>query len=80
VYLGDEQFLDLDDARERARGRRRTVFAQRRDGGVQLVQNLLEPQLVSLMDGDEEQFVVVRRVRETLLQPDQIGHAQIFVV
>jgi hypothetical protein len=80
VYLCDEQLLDLDDARERPRGRGRTVFAHRIRGGVQLVENLLEPQLVRLMDGDEEQLVVVRRVGQASLQPDQVAHAQVLVV
>src|SRR5215207_6326033 len=80
MYLRDEQFLYLGDAREGARRDGRAVFAHRAECGVDLVEHLLEPQLVRLVDGDEEQLVVVRGFGQTLLQPDQLGHAQILVI
>jgi Mn-dependent DtxR family transcriptional regulator len=43
VYLRDEQLLDLDEADERACRQRRAVFPHRVHGGVNLVENLLEP-------------------------------------
>src|SRR5215207_5397 len=80
VDLRDEQFLDLGDPAEGARRDGRAVFAHRAERGVDLVEHLLEPQLVRLVDGDEEQLVVVRRVGQTALQPDQVLDAQVLVV
>ena len=47
-------------------------------GGVQLVQDLLEPQLVDLMDDDEEQLVVGSRLGA--LQSQQLGERQVAAV
>ena len=80
MYLRDEQFLDLDDAGERARRRGRSVFAHGEDGRVYLVENLLEPEFVSLVDCDEQEFVVVRRVGQARLQVNQLAHAEVSVV
>jgi hypothetical protein len=80
VYLRDEQLLYLGDAADGARRDGRAVFAHGAGRGVYLVEHLLEPELVRLVDGDEEQLVVVRRVGQALLQPDQLGHAQVLVI
>src|SRR4029450_3926283 len=44
---------------------------------VEFVQQLLEPELVYLMDDDEEQFVVLRPLRTRLLQRKQFVDFQI---
>ena len=75
MNLVDENFLDLDDACERARGGEGAILVHQGDAGINLVEYLLEPEFVSLMDGDKEQFVVVRRIGETILQRDQVRDA-----
>ncbi len=47
---------------------------------VELVQDLLEPQLVDLMDHDEQHLVVFRAVGARLLQGQQFVDAQVGVV
>ena len=42
-----------------------------------LVQQLLEPELVDLVDDDEEEFVVLRPPRARLLQPEQLVDLQV---
>ena len=44
------------------------------------MQDLFEPKLVSLVDGDEEQFIVMLGTGQAILQADQIRNAQIFVI
>ena len=80
MNLSDEEFFYLGDARERATGERRAVFAHREVGGVNLVENLLEPEFVSLVDCDEEKLVVVRGVGQARLQVNQLAHAEVLVV
>src|SRR2546429_3231506 len=63
VYLLDEHLFNFDDAPQTACRSRRAILVHLRDGGVNLVQDLLEPEFVSLMNRDEEQLVVMRRVR-----------------
>jgi hypothetical protein len=47
---------------------------------VQLVQDLLEPELVHLMDHDEEHLVVLRSLREGALEREQLVDLQVFGV
>ena len=75
MNLIDENFLDLGDPHERTRGDERAILVHQGDARINLMEYLLEPEFVSLMDGDEEQFVVMRRFGETILQRDQINHA-----
>ena len=49
-------------------------------GRRQLVQQLLEPQLVDLVDGDEQQLVVGRRVGLQVLLVEQLGDPQVGAV
>ena len=49
-------------------------------GVAELVQQQLEPQLVDLVDGDEQQLVVGRRVGHRDLLVEQLGHAQVAAV
>ena len=44
------------------------------------MQNLFEPKLVSLMDGYEEQLIVMLRTGQAILQADQVRNAQILIV
>src|SRR5919106_2970153 len=46
-------------------------------GTGELEQKLLEPQLVGLMNDDEEKLVVRGRVAEKLLESQQLGHLQV---
>ncbi|RYD97436.1 MAG: hypothetical protein EOP50_05715, partial [Sphingobacteriales bacterium] len=48
--------------------------------GHRLVQQLLEPELVDLVDGDEQQLVVGRRVRLEVLRVEQLRQAQVAAV
>src|ERR1043165_5052277 len=56
-----------------AAGGRSSPIAQRAGGGVQLVENLFEPEFVCLVDGDEEKLVVVRGVGQAGLQVYQLA-------
>ena len=47
---------------------------------LELEQQLLEPQLVDLVHGDEQQLVVGRRLAEQVLQREQLGNLQIAAV
>jgi hypothetical protein len=49
-------------------------------GVTELVQQELEPQLVDLVDGDEQQLVVRRRVRDRDLLVEHLGNAQVAAV
>ena len=59
VNLVHEQLFDLDDAFQCARGGRQAIFFEQLNRRIELVQDLFEPQLISLMDSDEKQFIVM---------------------
>ncbi len=59
-----EQPLNRVNAAEELRRAQKIIGVERRDRRLQLVQELLEPELIDLMDNDEEQLVMVRRIRE----------------
>jgi hypothetical protein len=44
---------------------------------LQLEQDFLEPELVGLVDDDEEEFVVSMRIRKQALQREQLGDPQV---
>jgi hypothetical protein len=44
------------------------------------VQNLFEPEFVSLMDRDEKEFVVMYGTRQALLKVDEILDSKVFVI
>jgi hypothetical protein len=77
VDLLFEQSLDRVYAAKPLGGRGCVVTVEREHGGVQLVQDLFEPQLVNLMDDDEEHLVVMRRPRERLLQGEELVNFKI---
>ncbi len=78
--LLNQEFFDLDHAAQRVRRFSRRVLFHQSDGCVDFVQNLLEPKFIRLVHGDEKQFVVMRRRRQTRLQLDQFRHTEVFVV
>src|SRR5436309_14565446 len=57
VNLLDQELFDLDDAFDRARGGGQAIVVEKLYRRVEFVKYLFEPQLVRLMDGDEEQLV-----------------------
>ena len=66
VELGDQQLEDLVDARERVHDARHRLVVHRIGrkvplDAVELVQHLLEPKLVGLVDDDEQHLVMHRR-------------------
>ena len=63
--------LDRDHPAQARRGDVRPPGPQLVPGGGELVQDQLEPQLVGLVDDDEQQLVVGRRVTEGLLGRQQ---------
>jgi hypothetical protein len=56
------------------------VGAEAPDHRFDLVQHLAKPELVDLVNDDEEQLVVVRRVALRVLQREQLVDAQIRAV
>ncbi len=66
VELGDQELEDLVDARERMHDARHRLVVDRIGrkiplDAVELVQHLLEPELVGLVDDDEQHLVMHRR-------------------
>ena len=80
VDLRDEELFNFNHAAQCLGCIRGTIFLHQADGRVDLMQDLLEPEFVSLMHRDEEQFVVMCRRRQAGLQVNQLRHAQVFVV
>src|SRR5215510_10517775 len=86
--LFDQYAYDLGAAPQQPRGlvdfiarpgiRRRV--AQIDDHSVEFVEQLLEPELVGLMDDDEEHLVVMLWLRLRMLETDQLRHAQVCAV
>src|SRR2546426_6870787 len=61
-----------EDALQGVQGARRLVAAQQRLEVAELVEHLLEPQLIHLMDDDKEHLVVLRSCRPRLLQGQEL--------
>ena len=80
VDLVFEQPLNRVDAAEILADLERFAAAEMAHRRFDLVQHLLEPQLVDLMDDDEEQLVVVRRVALRNLQREQLVDVEIRAV
>ena len=75
-----EQFFDLDDAFQGARRGGYTIFFQKLNRRIELVQDLFEPQFISLMHCDEEKFIVMSGSGQAVLKIDQILNTKILVV
>ena len=80
VELRHQHLQDGEDALERVLGAVGLVGVEQAPHVVELVQDLLEPQLVDLVDHDEEHLVVLGAVRERPLQREQLVDAQVRVV
>ena len=65
MNLRDQQLFDLDDAAQRLGGFGRAIFFHQNDRCVNLVQDLFEPEFVSLVHGDEKQFIMLGRRGQT---------------
>ena len=50
----------------------RVTFLQRDLEGGDFVKDLLEPELIDLVDGDEQQFVVLWAIAQRLLQREEL--------
>lgn len=72
-----DQPLNRVDAAKLLGGAQKVVTIERARSGIEFVQKLLEPQLVDLMDDDEEHLVVMRRLRKRLLKLQQVSDFQI---
>ena len=58
--------------------RRHLAVVEKRHEVVDLVQHLLEPELVDLVDDDEERLVVLGPVRYRILQGEELAQLQVF--
>ena len=67
--------LDPADPGHRLVGGREAVLIHQRDRQIELMQHLLEPQLLRLVDDDEEHLVV--QVRQRLLRGEKLVERQI---
>ena len=80
VDLGDERLEDLQDAVEQVQRRVGVAGLQRALDRPQLVAELLEPELVDLVDDDEQQLVVLGAVRAggaLDLEREQLRHLEV---
>ena len=77
LHLRDEDPLHFHDAAQQPGRLPRPVRAQMLDGTVDFVKQELEPQLVDLVDDDEQRLIVMRGRRAALLQREQFGHLEV---
>ena len=77
VNLRHDHLEDREHALERVQRARRVPRFQQRVQVVQLVQHLLEPQLVHLVDDDEQGLVVLRPIGHRSLATEQLVEPQI---
>ena len=75
MNLVDQDFFDLDYTMYRTRRSGRPISIHALDSNIYLMKNLFEPELVRLMNCDEQQLIVVGRVRQTVLQSNQFWDA-----
>ena len=69
--------LDRVDSPKSLRDAPQVIAIERRGGRVELVQELLEPELVNLVNDDEQHLVVMRRLGERLLKSQQLVNLEI---
>ena len=77
VDLGDRHLEDREDALEGRERARRVPLSQQGLQVVELVQHLLEPQLVDLVNDDEQRLIVLRPVRERLLEREKLVELEV---
>ncbi len=80
VDLADQQPLDHMGSVHQVPGQPRLARVHRVPGSDELVQQLLEPELVDLMHGDEQQLVVGRRIGQRHLLAEQVWQVQVGAV
>ena len=80
VELRDQHLEDGEDALHRVLRAGGVVDVEQGAHPVELVQDLLEPELVDLVDDDEQQLVVLGAVGARLLQAEQLVNLQVGVV
>ena len=68
MNLRDQELFNFNHAAQRLGGFRWMIFLHQADGRVNLMQDLLEPEFISLMYRDEEQLIVMCRRRQAGLQ------------
>jgi hypothetical protein len=77
VELRDEYLQDGEHALQRVAHARGIVRVEQRLQPVQLVQDLLEPQLVYLVHHDEQRLIVLACFRDRRLQLEQLSQPQV---
>ena len=77
VELRDQHLEDGEDALQRVLRAIRIARVEQRDHAIDFVQHLLEPQLVDLVNDDEEHFVVFGSFGARPLQREQLIDRQI---
>src|SRR5205823_13708757 len=77
VDLADERLEDGAAALEGGNGSVEVALPQVLADLLHLVQQELEPQLVDLVDDDEEHLIVLDRLRQRLLQGEQLIELEI---
>ena len=77
VQLRDHDLEDGQDPLQRVLRAMRFLVVKELANAVEFVQQLLEPELVHLMDDDEQQLVVLRPLRARLLQRQQLVDLQV---
>src|SRR5688572_13139689 len=70
VNLLHEQLFNLHNPFDRARCAGKPILLEKLDRSIELVKDLFEPELVRLVHSDEQQLIVMRRIRKTVLQTD----------
>src|SRR4029079_3651396 len=80
VELCDEDFQDGEDALQGVLRAGCVVSGQQLPHPIEFMQEFLEPQLVDLMNDDEQELVVFRSSGARLLQREQFVNAQIAAV
>ena len=76
----DQDAFDRVDPREVVARAFGVVLEQPVADRLELEDQLLEPQLVRLMDDDEQELVVHGRIRTQPLEPDQLGDGEVLAV
>jgi len=77
VDLGDDHLEDGQDPLERVLRAWQVLASQQPLEVIELVQELLEPQLVHLVDDDEQRLVVLRSLGERLLEFQELVELEV---
>src|SRR5215213_6301669 len=80
IELSDHHLENGQNALQDVPGTGTIVAGEQRLEMVQLVEDLLEPKLVDLMNHDEEHLVVLWSLRQRRLEREQLFDSQVFSV